>query len=85
MPPIFPAHGALGYWDELIFFSVAVIFLIFMGVSWVRSRALEPEFEEGYTPSTPPDAEPTAAPRPANLTPATDPRASDAPERFKLD
>ncbi len=34
------AHGALGPWDELIFLSVFVIFVIFMGVSWVRSRAI---------------------------------------------
>lgn len=34
------AHGALGPWDELIFLSVFVIFIIIMGVSWVRSRAL---------------------------------------------
>lgn len=34
------AHGALGPWDELIFLSVFVIFIIIMGVSWVRSRAV---------------------------------------------
>lgn len=37
------AHGALGPWDELIFLSVFVIFLIIMGVSWARSRALGDE------------------------------------------
>lgn len=34
------AHGALGAWDELIFLSIFVIFIIIMGVSWVRSRAI---------------------------------------------
>ena len=37
------AHGALGPWDELIFLAVFVIFVIMMGVSWVRSRALGDE------------------------------------------
>lgn len=50
------AHGALGPWDELIFLSVFVIFIIIMGVSWVRSRALgDDDLEDGEmaTPETP--------------------------------
>jgi hypothetical protein len=44
------AHGALGPWDELIFLSVFVIFIIIMGVSWVRSRALgDDDLEDGET------------------------------------
>jgi len=35
------AHGALGYWDELIFLGVAVIFIGMMFVSWTRSRFTE--------------------------------------------
>lgn len=33
------AHGGLGVWDEVIFLSVAAIFLIVMGISWLRSRS----------------------------------------------
>ncbi len=46
LPFIVLAHGALGPWDEVIFLSVAAVFLIFMGISWVRSRSMEPEYEE---------------------------------------
>ncbi|GAB5492615.1 MAG: hypothetical protein Phog2KO_28300 [Phototrophicaceae bacterium] len=35
------AHGGLGYWDEVTFLGIAVIFTGFMGVSWWRSRDLE--------------------------------------------
>ena len=52
------AHGALGPWDELIFLSVFVIFIIIMGVSWVRSRALgDDDLDEVTTTSGNPDAE----------------------------
>ncbi|MBI1282662.1 MAG: hypothetical protein GC179_31335 [Anaerolineaceae bacterium] len=37
------AHGSLGEWDELIFLSIAAIFLIMMGIAWVRSRVSTPE------------------------------------------
>ncbi len=37
------AHGSLGEWDELVFLSIAAIFLIMMGISWVRSRVSTPE------------------------------------------
>lgn len=44
MRPVFIlAHGSLGQWDELVFLSIAVIFLVMMGVSWVRSRVSTPE------------------------------------------
>ncbi len=39
-PPIL-AHGALGYWDELIFLGVGVLFIGMMVVSWLRSRGLD--------------------------------------------
>ena len=32
------AHGALGIFDEVIYLSIVVIFVGFMGVSWVRAR-----------------------------------------------
>ncbi|GIK27836.1 MAG: hypothetical protein IT298_01780 [Chloroflexi bacterium] len=38
--PIFLAHGALGPWDEIIFLSVFVVFLVIMGIAWVRSRVI---------------------------------------------
>jgi hypothetical protein len=44
--PVFTAHGALGAFDELIFLGVAGLFLAMMGISWFRSRNLEPELEE---------------------------------------
>lgn len=49
------AHGALGPWDELIFLSVFVIFIIIMGISWARSRALGDDDlgEESAAPETP--------------------------------
>ena len=47
------AHGSLGEWDELIFLSIAAIFLIMMGISWVRSRVSTPEALEEPTESTP--------------------------------
>ena len=48
------AHGSLGEWDELIFLSIAAIFLIMMGIAWVRSRVSIPEsLEEPTDPTTP--------------------------------
>lgn len=43
--PVILAHGALGPYDELIFLSIGAIFLIFMGISWVKSRNTRPEFD----------------------------------------
>lgn len=45
------AHGALGPWDEIIFVSVAVIFLVMMVLSWVKSRTSEPDIPDS-TPSS---------------------------------
>lgn len=47
------AHGALGIWDEVIFISVAVLFLIFMVISWVRSRAIPPKTPDDTHSDTP--------------------------------
>jgi hypothetical protein len=49
--PVILAHGALGIWDEVIFISVAAIFLVVMGISWVKSRMTSPPL-----PDTPPPA-----------------------------
>ncbi len=45
------AHGALGPFDEIIFVSIAVIFVVMMGISWVRSQGL-PELEDEETETT---------------------------------
>jgi hypothetical protein len=76
--PVILAHGALGPYDELIFLSIAAIFLIFMGISWVKSRNTRPEFgdteevQEGQR-DLPQKADEQA----------TEP--ADTPERFRLD
>lgn len=44
--PVLLAHGALGPFDEILFIGVAVIFLVMMGISWVRSRNTEPSTED---------------------------------------
>lgn len=56
MLPSLLAHGALGPFDELIFLGVGVIFLVMMGISWLKSRNVQPEFDE---PESPAQAEPT--------------------------
>ena len=38
MMPVILAHGALGAWDEVIYISIAAIFVGFMIISWFRSR-----------------------------------------------
>ena len=40
------AHGALGPFDEIIFFGIALVFLGMMGWSWLRSQALEEDEPE---------------------------------------
>jgi len=72
--PVILAHGALGPYDELIFLSIAAIFLIFMGISWVKSRNTRPEFDD--------IAEVQEGQR--DLPQKTDEQA-DTPERFRLD
>lgn len=51
------AHGVLGWYDELIFIGVIVIFLGMMFVSWFRSRDMDYEatdlMPQQRTPSTP--------------------------------
>jgi len=41
--PVILAHGALGPFDEIIFLSIAVVFLAMMGISWMRSQQLPDE------------------------------------------
>ncbi len=67
--PIYLAHGALGVWDEVIFLSIAAIFLIVMAVAWVKSRNTDLDPEDSEVPNT-------EAPQPQSAAPS---------ERFKLD
>lgn len=53
--PVLLAHGALGPFDEIIFLSIAVVFLAMMGISWLRSQQLPDE--ETDSESAEPDAE----------------------------
>lgn len=61
MPIALPLHGALGIFDELIFLSVAIIFLVMMVVSWVRGRGLDDTPPQDPTPIDAP-AESSAEP-----------------------
>lgn len=54
LPPIL-AHGALGGYDEIIFVTVGVIFVVMMAISWLKSRNNLPEDEDTVVPATPPD------------------------------
>lgn len=77
--PVILAHGALGPYDELIFLSVAAIFLIFMGISWVKSRNTRPEFDDNND-----EVQEGQRDLPQKTDePATEP--TDTPERFRLD
>ena len=38
MFPVLLAHGALGWWDDLIFLGIIVLFVGMMIVSWFTSR-----------------------------------------------
>ena len=53
--PILLAHGVLGIYDELVFLGVAVIFVVMMAVSWVRSRHAPPRLDDAETPAAPAD------------------------------
>jgi hypothetical protein len=64
------AHGALGPYDELIMGSAAVIFLLMMGISWVRSRNTRPDFEDEVLEEE---------------NQGVDPEKADEPDRFRLD
>ncbi|MEL6408617.1 MAG: hypothetical protein AAFR81_29890 [Chloroflexota bacterium] len=46
------AHGALGVWDEVLFIGVAVVFTVFMFVSYLTSRNFEPELEDDVANET---------------------------------
>ena len=64
------AHGALGPYDELIMAGAAAIFLVIMGISWVRSRNTRPDFEKEELKEENQRVQPDNA---------------DEPDRFRLD
>ncbi|MGJ3240363.1 MAG: hypothetical protein ACFE0Q_16770 [Anaerolineae bacterium] len=51
------AHGALGWYDELVFLGIIVIFAGMMLVSWFRSRS--DDYEQTDLMPHAPDHEPT--------------------------
>lgn len=51
------AHGALGIYDELLFLGVAVIFVVMMGISFVRSRNQPPRLDDPPQPGAPADSD----------------------------
>jgi hypothetical protein len=51
--PMIVAHGALGPWDETIFISVVIIFVVMMGISWFRSRGMDDEPLDAPSTQTP--------------------------------
>lgn len=44
--PVLLAHGALGIWDEVIFLSIAAVFIVMMGISWLRSRGADTDADD---------------------------------------
>ena len=73
--PVLLAHGALGIWDEVIFISVAVIFIGMMGLSWFRARQMNDDAASSAS------SEASAS----DALPSDAPAESAAPDRFKLD
>ena len=55
--PVILAHGALGPFDEIIFLSIALVFLAMMGISWLRSQQLPDEEIEADSESQEVDRE----------------------------
>ena len=45
--PVLLAHGALGPFDEIIFIGIGVIFVVMMGISWLRSQELGEDESDG--------------------------------------
>lgn len=55
--PVVLAHGSLGSFDELIFLGVAIVFLVVMGISWVRSRMTQPDLDSQEDSASTPETE----------------------------
>lgn len=67
------AHGALGYWDEVIFGGVVVVFLGFMALSWINTR------------NATLDSDHSAARQPDDAHAGSTSVPEEAPDRFRLD
>ncbi len=63
MPIVILAHGALGPFDEIIFISIAVVFIGMMASSWFRSQQLDDEITEDNS-NPPPDTVQSTATEP---------------------
>jgi hypothetical protein len=50
------AHGLVGVLDEVLYVGIALVFTLFIGLSWWRSRGFEPEMEDSEEESTTTDA-----------------------------
>jgi len=58
MPIVILAHGALGVFDEIIFVSIAIVFIGMMAVSWFKSQQLpDDEADELIITHDPSDTE----------------------------
>ncbi|PJF39911.1 MAG: hypothetical protein CUN54_07260 [Phototrophicales bacterium] len=55
--PIILAHGQLGRYDEVIFLSLAALFISIIGLAWVKSRNTIPEFDDADVADTAPDSD----------------------------
>lgn len=51
MPPLL-AHGALGWFDEILFVGVGLGFIAMMVRSWLRSRSLPPADDPAPQPNS---------------------------------
>jgi hypothetical protein len=45
------AHGSLGPFDEILYLGVAAIFIVMMGISWMRSRYQPPKLDDPAEPT----------------------------------
>ncbi len=54
------AHGALGFWDETIYFILALLFTLLVSVIWRLSRGFKPTLEGDEQAESDPDSRETA-------------------------
>ncbi|MGJ3239751.1 MAG: hypothetical protein ACFE0Q_13655 [Anaerolineae bacterium] len=40
------AHAGLGYWDEVFYLGIAVVFTSYMGMAWWRSQDFEADYDD---------------------------------------
>lgn len=54
------AHGALGFWDEAIYFILALLFTLLVIVIWRLSRGFKPTLEGDDQAESDPNSRETA-------------------------